>query len=136
MIGVIPAAMATARRLGPPHAVRSVGRTVVMLATLIGTAWVAVTGVVWGLTDTAFSVCTANGFAREHLCWYTPEYSSLFVPLWAADPVGLREVLAIAVIGAVVVTLSITPCRSLVTSVRSLGADRGIGQDAQRRWRW
>ncbi|MFL5950851.1 MAG: hypothetical protein ACJ74M_04530 [Gaiellaceae bacterium] len=49
------------------------------LLVLALSAWVGVSGGVADLSTLGF--CVAGHAAHEHLCWYTPEYSSLWHPL-------------------------------------------------------
>jgi hypothetical protein len=55
------------------------------MTALAASLWVGLDGLVfaWATPD----VCTANHYAQEYLCWYTPEYSALFRPFIV--PVGL-----------------------------------------------
>ena len=92
MIGVVPAAMATSSLLCRTD--RSVLRSVVGASSVVLSSWVAISGAVFGVTTTAFQWCASGGgFNNFALCLYTPEYSGLWAPIWAADPAGSRDLL-------------------------------------------
>lgn len=96
MIGVVPTAMASARLL--EDASRSAARSLVLTVATALSVWVAIAGAVFGVSPVAFSRCVGEGsFALEPLCWYTPEYSALFMPLWSHRGLGARAVLFIGV---------------------------------------
>jgi hypothetical protein len=87
---VVPAAMATASLVEKPN--RSILRSAVAALSVVLSLWVAVSGSVFGITTTAFDWCASGGgFDNFVLCLYTPEYSNLWAPIWAADPVGARD---------------------------------------------
>lgn len=75
----IPAAYGLATWcLGPrrSNAVEAVG-----LTGLAWSVWIGASGLVFGFEGP--EICTANHYALELLCWYTPEYSALFRPfIW------------------------------------------------------
>ena len=103
LFAAYPSAVALAIALARPAAL---SRSLAVLIITCWTAWVGVSGVVFGLKG--LDVCTANGYALEHLCWYVPDYSPLFRPL--VLPTGALAVwqktwmLFAAVIVAVLVT--------------------------------
>jgi hypothetical protein len=100
-VAVVPAALATADLVC--RADRGLLRSVVAIGSVCLACWVAVAGAVFGVTSTAFDRCAAGGgFTNLSLCLYTPEYSGLWAPLWAADPVGARDVVFAAVMCAFV----------------------------------
>lgn len=114
LLVVVPAAMAGASVVTDES--RSVARSLVALAALSASLWVAAVGAVFNITTTAFDTCASGGgFTNHALCIYTPEYSGIWAPLWAADPVGLRDV---AFLGALVlvtvptVIALLLPCRA------------------------
>jgi hypothetical protein len=101
VVAAIPAAMATADVVCRSD--RSLLRSAVAVLSVVLTSWVCISGAIFGVTSTAFDWCAAGGgFTNNVLCLYTPEYSGLWAPLWAADPVGMRDVLFVAVICAFV----------------------------------
>ena len=79
----IPAALAIAVRVQP------VRDSLLVVAAIVGvlglSLWVGVVGAMGAGTP---SICTDDEYALEHLCWYTPEFSSLWRPLidWPALP--------------------------------------------------
>jgi hypothetical protein len=109
---VVPAAIATASFISRTN--RSVLRSAVAAVGVVLSLWVVVSGAVFGVTTTAFDWCASGGgFDNFVLCLYTPEYSSLWAPIWAADPVGARDaVFAITMCVFVAPTLwkLVAPC--------------------------
>jgi hypothetical protein len=72
----IPAALVLAVRLITPS--RSIGGFTVTLGALLLTTWVAICACIGPVGQQA---CRADHFAREDLCWYSPEYSVLWRPV-------------------------------------------------------
>lgn len=105
MLAVVPAAMAAAAVVSDPTF--SPVRQAVCFTATAWSLWVAVAGAVFNVTTTAFNKCVAGGgFQNEALCLYTPEYSGLWAPLWASDPVGVRDgVFVVALVLVVAPTL-------------------------------
>jgi hypothetical protein len=106
MVGAVPLAMAAAAAL--ERTGRSTVRSAVLSAAIVVSAWVAIAGAVFGVTAHAFDTCVGDAsFLLEPLCWYTPEYSGLWIPLWKPGPVGRRDVVFILLVAAAVLpTLS------------------------------
>lgn len=107
MLGVVPAAVAMCDRLQSPRGLRAWAVGVVATAF---TGWVAIAAAVHYLTPAARQRCSSNNALLEPLCWYSPEYSSLFSPLWDGRALSAIQVLfmlgAYAVVAVVVVALS------------------------------
>lgn len=117
MLAVVPAAMAAAAVVSDPTC--SVVRQAVCFAATIWSFWIAVAGAVFHVTSTAFDHCVAGGgFQNEALCLYTPEYSGLWAPLWARDPVGLRDGVFVAALVLVVGPTLVALAVSLTPAVR------------------
>ncbi|MEQ1701602.1 MAG: hypothetical protein ABMA25_15950 [Ilumatobacteraceae bacterium] len=121
LLGVVPAAVALCDRLQSPRRTRSWAAGV---AATVFTGWVAIAGAVHYLTPAAVQRCTDDYARLELLCWYTPEYSSLFSPLWDGRALSVVEVLFIlgvcAVVATVVATLTPAPTwQALRTRLRS-----------------
>jgi len=88
----LPAALALAVRLGPSPA--PVLGDLATLAALLLSGWVAVAGRLFaGLYP---PVCAADSYRLEALCWFTPEYSSLWYPLWAGGSLSAGDWLVVA----------------------------------------
>jgi hypothetical protein len=85
----IPASFALALRLRYPP-VTLLGR-LALAAVLALSLWVAVVGIVYGQSN--LDICTQNGYALEHLCWYVPEFSALWHPFIEASTLDLRDLL-------------------------------------------
>lgn len=120
MLAVVPAAMATSAVVCSAH--RSTARSLVCLATVLVSLWVAFAGAVFGVTTTAFDWCASGGgFNNEALCLYTPEYSGLWAPIWTGEAVGLRDALfLLALICCLVPTLlslAVIPWRSARSAI-------------------
>jgi hypothetical protein len=79
----IPSAYFIARWLKSPR--QSAVVEILGVACLLWAVWVGVNGILYGFGTPA--ICTADHYALEFLCWYTPEFSPLFRPL--ATPRGL-----------------------------------------------
>lgn len=79
----IPASLAIAVWLHEARA-SSLAAHVAALAALTLSAWVGVSGAVFG--QNGLQGCLQNTFALEHLCWFVPEFSVLWHPFVA----GLR----------------------------------------------
>lgn len=120
LLAVVPAAMAGASVVC--DAGLSPLRTVVCATATLASLWVAFAGAVFHVTTTAFDTCVSGGgFQNEALCLYTPEYSGLWAPLWAADPIGLRAaVFAVAIIILVAPTLFVLGSSLRPAGVRAL----------------
>ena len=77
VFAAIPASLLIAARLR--RAGESVAADAATLLILALSAWVGLSGAIADLSTLDF--CVANHAANEPLCWYTPEYSSLWHPL-------------------------------------------------------
>ena len=90
----VPAALVLAVRLATPA--RSLGSAVVTVGAVALSTWVAVCACVGAVGQ---QVCTADLFAREDLCWYSPEFSVLWRPVmhWPALAAAQQAYLALAV---------------------------------------
>jgi hypothetical protein len=91
----IPAALVLAVRLITPS--RSVGGFAVTLGALLLTSWVAICACIGPVGQ---QVCRADHFAREDLCWYSPEYSVLWRPIvqWPDLSVAQQLYIGLAVV--------------------------------------
>jgi hypothetical protein len=111
-IAVVPAAMATSSLVCRTD--RGVLRSTVAALSVVLSLWVVVSGAVFGVTTTAFDWCASGGgFNNFVVCLYTPEYSGLWAPIWAADPVGFRDAvfaLVMCVFVAPTLWLILAPC--------------------------
>jgi hypothetical protein len=58
------------------------------LLALALTIWV---GIVGAIDPDTPAICLSNSYALEHLCWYTPEFSSLWRPVIDRPDVGTRS---------------------------------------------
>lgn len=79
MIGAFGAAFATAEILMD---MRRRWAGVVGALIVSWTAWVGVASVMFWLTPRVAQTCMEDNFRLEPLCWYAPEYSSVFAPFW------------------------------------------------------
>ena len=80
----IPAAFCLASWLQTRSA--SLGDYAAGMACLLWSVWVGIDGAVYGLWDVG--LCSADQYALEFLCWYTPEFSPLFRPFFVEQPIG------------------------------------------------
>lgn len=101
-----------------------------VLGALALSAWVGINGVVFG--QSGLSICTANLYALEAYCHYTPDYSALWRPLINFYLFGLGPRFAVAedlqpgpvaygcFIAAVCAYLSIPLLRAITQQIREL----------------
>jgi len=126
LLGVVPAAVALCDRLQSSKGLRS---WAVGVAAAAFTGWIAIAGAVHYLTPKAVKRCTSDDYLLEPLCWHTPEYSSLFSPLWdgrSLDTVRVLFIIAVCVVVAAVVA-GLTPAdtrNELRTRLRELPRTR------------
>jgi hypothetical protein len=129
LIASFPASLALAVRLRTPF--RSLAGNVLTLLALTVSIWVGVVGAMGVRTD---ETCTADGYALEHLCWYTPEFGALTRPFvdWPAQSTSsvLFGLLGLAVL----VRLGAQPVRELVSRLRDEGARIAESVTAGRTW--
>lgn len=102
---------------------------VVALGVLTLSAWVGVVGLTADLSS--LSVCAQGNYALESLCWYVPEYSSLWQPFLHAPPRTTATFVVVAWCAAVYVRLALPLVRGIVGPVGLGGVDR----DWVRAWR-
>jgi hypothetical protein len=81
-----PASLALAARLRTAYA--SLLACALTLLALALTIWV---GIVGAIDPDTPAICLSNSYALEHLCWYTPEFSSLWRPVIDWPDVGTRS---------------------------------------------
>jgi len=74
---------------------------VIYLAVLLLSFWVGIDGALFG-QNSLTQVCTANNFALEAFCHYTPEFSALWRPFVVYEPLSLSQVIYL--------TLSLLAC--------------------------
>ncbi len=95
LIAGVVAALVLAVRLSTPE--RSLAGVLVTLGALTLSSWVAAAAV---LGNVGQDVCQANGYALEHLCWYSPEFSVLWTPLlyWPATTTAQQAFLVLVAV--------------------------------------
>ena len=81
LLASVVAALVLAVRLSTPEP--GLGAAVATLLALTLSSWVAVSAV---LGNAQQEICQAEGYAREHLCWFVPEFSVLWQPLVTWPP--------------------------------------------------
>jgi hypothetical protein len=77
LFAALPASLFIAIRI--MHAGEHALADAVALVVLTISGWIGVSGAI--ADPSALDVCTSNHFAHEALCWYAPEYSSLWQPI-------------------------------------------------------
>lgn len=82
VFAALPASLLVALRQAQSG--RSASADAITLATLLASAWVAVAGVLEDPRE--LFVCARHGFSLEALCWYVPEFTSLFRPVSQIHP--------------------------------------------------
>jgi hypothetical protein len=109
----LPASLLIALRL------RRVGDSVLgdlgVFAVLALSAWVGVVGATADYSE--FGACAQHGYALESLCWYVPEYSSLWWPILHRPAVTFRLALVVVWCAAVFVCLAAPLVRALASSL-------------------
>ena len=126
----IPAALVLAVRLHARAA--RLRANLLTLAALILSFWVGVNGVVFG--QRALAACTANNYAQEFLCQYTPEFSVLWRPFVVFEPLSGGAIFYCATSGAIFLYLALP---LLVRIARQMGDGlRRIAPDYLRREAW
>jgi len=111
----LPASLLVALRIG--LAGESAGADVVTLGVLALSAWVGVTGAVADFSQLEF--CARNNYALESLCWYVPEYSSLWWPILHPPAVTTATAIVVCWCAAVFVCLALPLVRALASAARS-----------------
>jgi hypothetical protein len=116
LFAAIPSSFLIALRLR--HAGQSVRMDGLTLLLLALSAWVGVAGATHD--QSVFSFCQANGYALESMCWYTPEFSSLWHPL-VAFPRLTPSVAVLADFCALVfIYLAAAPALAISNALRTL----------------
>lgn len=112
----IPASLLIVGRLR--HAGESARFDALTLLMLGLSAWVGVSGAIADLS--ALEVCSRNHYALESLCWYTPEYSSLWHPLVQFPALTARTAAVAAYCALVFAYLAAPLVIALVRPLRAL----------------
>jgi hypothetical protein len=105
----IPASLAIALRIGRAGESALADASTLLVLALSG--WVAVTGALSDLSELRF--CSEGAYALEAMCWYVPEFSTLWQPLLHFPDVTARTGVVAAFCAAVFVRLA----APLVTSL-------------------
>ncbi len=113
VFAAVPASLFLAVRI--QQAGRSARADALTLAVLVLSAWVACAGAIADLGTLNF--CKSNGYQYEQLCWFTPDYSSLWQPV-RSFPVLSSSTLLLALLCGVVFAYLAAPL--LVALARSL----------------
>lgn len=132
LLATVPAAIATAGVVCDRAATPL--RTAVCALSVVAATWVAFSGAVFGVTTTAFERCASPGgsFRDEALCLYRPEYSGLWAPIWAADPIGLRDLVFLGTLLALVAPTLATLTARLRSPARRQASV--LGRHLRGRW--
>jgi len=116
LLASIPASFALAlhlskKRLSPVEAI--FGLLIVALS-----LWVSLSGILFD--QQGLRICLRDSFLLEHLCWYTPEYSTLFHPFIESRPLNVRDSIMIAAASAAFLLLAHRPWIVLVRACRDV----------------
>jgi len=68
--------------------------------------WVSFIGISYFITPKVAFMCMKEGFRYEPLCWYSPEYSTIFAPLWEGGAVS-NEAKYFTYLGSLILALII-----------------------------
>jgi hypothetical protein len=110
----LPSSFLIAVRLGAVRA--SAAADALTLLVLALSVWVALAGVSADLG--ALDFCKQQGYQHESLCWYAPDFSSLWRPVLDFPPLSLSTGLAGAYCLAVFVYLAARPFASVLLALR------------------
>jgi hypothetical protein len=113
VVAAVPASMLLAVRLRLGH--RTAWAAVATLAVLALSAWVGVAGALENSWHEG--VCTQSNYQLEYLCWYVPDFSSLWWPVTHHPPASARNVLLAAYCLLVFAYLAVGPVRDIVRGV-------------------
>ena len=130
LFAAVPAALVLAVRLHTRDA--SLGANLLTLAALVLSFWVGVNGVVFD--QQGLSACTANNYALEFLCQFTPEFSVLWRPFVVFEPVSGGAILYTATSGAIFLYLAL-PLLARITG-QSVAWFRCVAPNYLRREAW
>jgi len=122
VVAAVPASFLLALRLGDVG--RSAAADAITLGVLALSAWVGAAGALADPTDLSF--CARDDYALESLCWYAPEYSSLWRPVLDPPAFTASNALVAASCLAVFAYLATPLVLSLVRAVS--------GVDVRARW--
>ncbi len=113
VFAAVPASVLIAVRIH--HMAETVLGNGVTLFVLTLSAWVGVSGAIADLSSLDF--CVRNNSALESVCWYTPEYSSLWHPLVQFPPLTWKTATLAAYCAVVFAYLAAPLVTGLVRSV-------------------
>lgn len=126
----LPAALVLAVRLHASEA--GLGANLLTLAALVLSFWVGVNGIAF--EQHGLSVCTANKYALEFLCQFTPEFSVLWHPFIVFEPLSPSAILYTATSIGIFLYLALPLLVSIVRQIaRWL---RGTASNYLRRETW
>ncbi|MEO7021731.1 MAG: hypothetical protein ABI234_16375 [Ktedonobacteraceae bacterium] len=92
LIASLPASLALAIRLRYSKDA-SLLVNILTLAIFCFSLWVGINGTVYQWTTVANPICTANNFNLEMICYYTPEFSVLWLPFVSHIDITLGQVI-------------------------------------------
>jgi hypothetical protein len=102
------------------HRIRRAGESttadLAALCVLVLSAWVGVIGAISNDSESLF--CAHNGYALESLCWYVPDYSSLWWPVLHPPAMGVRAAAVASWCAATFVYLALPLVRALAADLR------------------
>jgi hypothetical protein len=84
----VPASLAVAVKLRQVHRARLAGVAGLAVVVALST-WVAVNGAAFDQAN--MELCVQNNYAQEFLCWYAPEFSTLWRPFVAPSAISSGE---------------------------------------------
>lgn len=99
LVASVPASLALYTHLAS-RATRSPSLNALVALALVQSFWVGVNGIAFDMTG--LQICSANDYALESLCHFTPEFSPLWHPFVAKDVVVRPLAIAVCLFWAVV----------------------------------
>ncbi|BCJ77951.1 hypothetical protein CS0771_74950 [Catellatospora sp. IY07-71] len=134
LAGILPAALVLALRLG--HRQAGLGANLLTLAVLLLSVWIGLNSLFWHeLWPTA---CFNTPQSVEALCWYSPEYSSLWYPLvsWQFAHLTATQWISVAYSAAVLAWLGTPLLRRIAAQLAAAWRDHLAPRLTRAAWRW
>ena len=115
VFAAVPASVFLAARI--QRGERSPRAAALTLCVLVLSAWVSCAGAIADLNAVS-SFCASDGFQNEQLCWFTPDYSSLWQPVRQFPQLTTATTLVALYCGIVLSCLAAPLVAALARSVR------------------
>jgi hypothetical protein len=131
VLAALPASWLIALRLRRPAG--SIPADLLTLVVLLASTWVSISGVLFQGSE--IELCGRNHFALESLCWYVPEFSTLWRPLVEMPSEGASQI-AMASFCALVAVYLAQPAALSVSRAARAGFSRRLRTMRRGAWRF